>query len=86
MEFMEIINAGKSVLTENYITTGMAVATFALPNKVIYGAGKTVGAALSTVLRQKSGSTGERVERYFQGSINALVRGLNDGMDEDDDE
>jgi|TARA_R100001530_G_scaffold33864_1_gene26522 NADP-dependent 3-hydroxy acid dehydrogenase YdfG len=85
MEFMEIINTGKSVLTGNYITAGMAVATFALPNKVVYGAGKTVGAALSTLLRQKSGSTGERVEKYFQGSINALVSGLNDGMDEDDE-
>jgi len=52
---------------------------------VVYGAGKTVGAALSTLLRQKSGSTGERVEKYFQGSINALVSGLNDGMDEDDE-
>jgi len=84
MEFMEIINTGKSVLTGNYITAG-TVATFALPNKVVYGAGKTVGAALSTLLRQKSGSTGERVEKYFQGSINALVSGLNDGMDEDDE-
>ena len=85
MEFLNVIQEGvTNVVAGNYITTGVLVAPFILPNvlveKVCYGLGVTV----SKILRQKVGAEGEKVEKYFQGTINAAVRGLNSGLDADD--
>lgn len=63
----------------------LAATPFFMPNSVLHGAGKTLGALISTTLRQKVGKgPGEKVERYFQGTLAAFLDGLNEGMDADD--
>lgn len=74
----------RELIAGNYITAGLLVAPFVLPNAAVRKVGLGLGRSLSLVLRQKIGKSGEAVEGYFQGSINALVQGLNEGLDADD--
>uniref|UniRef100_A0A6M3KW06 Uncharacterized protein n=1 Tax=viral metagenome TaxID=1070528 RepID=A0A6M3KW06_9ZZZZ len=65
----------------------VVILAFALPNKVVRGAGVTIGVVISKVLRQKAGKgAGEKVESYFQGTLASLMDGINEGLDRDDKE
>lgn len=81
---MEYLNVGLDLLENNWGTVAAVVSPFVVPNKwvesVCFGAGK----ALSLLFRRQLGSNGEQVEKYFQGTIAAAVKGLNEGLDADD--
>ncbi len=63
----------------------LVILPFFLPNAWVMKVGRAAGRALSIFLRQKIGvSPGEKVERYFQGTVAAFVDGLNEGLDVDD--
>lgn len=57
---------------------------FLLPNKMVIGAGRTVGRIASAFFRQRMGVHWEPVEKHFQGTLNAFIIGLQEGLDVDD--
>lgn len=84
MDFLSGIlgSGGGTVLL---VQVALVVLAFVLPNKVVHGFGVTVGKTASLFLRQKAGKkTGEKVEGYFQGTLNAFASGINEGLDADD--
>lgn len=67
------------------VAIGVAALPFLLPNKAVEKGCFALGKVISTVLRQKVGKApGEKVERYFQGTLSHAIKGLNDGLDFDD--
>ena len=86
MEFLIISRQfAQDLIVGNYITAAVLVLPFLLPNALVEKTAKTFGKFASTFLRQKTGKgTGEKVERWFQGTLNAAIRGLNEGLDADD--
>ena len=78
------VQFAKELVLGNYITAGLLVAPFVLPNVLVEKTFYSLGRTLSFFLRQKIGRQGEKVEGYFQGTVDAMVRGLNTGLDEDD--
>tara|TARA_Y100000034_G_C6645617_1_gene282388 strand:+ start:165 stop:413 length:249 start_codon:yes stop_codon:yes gene_type:complete len=73
------------ILSGKGVAIVMAVLPFILPNKVVSGAGRALGKILSAVLCQKCGKgPGEKVEKWFQGTVMAFISGLNEGLDADD--
>ena len=85
MEFLNVATQFvQDVVAGNYITAGVLVAPFLLPNAVVEKVFHGVGVAATKLLRQKIGAEGEKVEKYVQGTVNAAVRGLNAGLDTDD--
>jgi len=85
MEFWSVIAQVTQLLTGGqWIAAIVVIAPFALPNVWVEKTFKGFGVVISKVLRQKAGADGEKVEKYIQGTLNAALRGLNDGLDEDD--
>ena len=84
MDFLTTaFDAGKELVAGNYITTGLIVAPFAIPNALLEKVFHGLGVALSTVLRQKAGPDAERrIEGYLTGTIDAMTTGLKKGMAE----
>ena len=84
MEFLTTaVQFVKELLLGNYVTAGILVAPFVLPNVLVEKTFYSLGRTLSFFLRQKIGRQGEKVEGYFQGTVNAMILGLNTGLDED---
>ena len=81
---MEYLGLIKAALAGNWVAIALFVAPFVLPNKWLYGVGFAGGKIASAFLLQKIGRGGEKVERYLQGTLAAIVGGLTDGLDLDD--
>lgn len=80
-----IVQALKAILAGNWIELGLIGYTFFAPNKWLRANGRVIGRILSKLFRQKIGKkNGEEIESRLQGSIGALFKGINEGMDEDD--
>lgn len=84
MDFLTTaIDTGKELIAGNYITAGVIMAPFAMPNAALEKVFHGFGVVLSTVLRQKAGPEAEkRIEGYLTGTIDAMTTGLKKGMGE----
>jgi len=81
MDYLELVKGG---LMENWGAIAVVVLPFLAPNKLVESVSYTAGKFITTILRQKTGKSGESVEKYFQGTLDAALRGLNAGLDSDD--
>jgi hypothetical protein len=79
---MEFLSGAKLAV---FLNVGLASLPFILPNKFVKQTFAGIGKFLSFFFRQKLGrGGGEKVESYFQGTLQAAMDGLNEGLDSDD--
>jgi len=81
---VEYLNMVKEIIQGNWITVVVMILPWFAPNKWVYATCRAGGKLASALLRQRIGKQGEKVEKWFQGTLDAAVRGLNDGLDADD--
>lgn len=85
MDFLSNLNVVEIIQNVAIVNAGLMVIGSMLPEKWFYKIGHTGGTLGSKLLRLRLGKGGgEKVEGFIQKRLNALVKGINDGADADD--